>query len=102
MNNSRLDKYSDDKKMSRVTRNEELYKEIIHPSSSEETPHTLPPRKREARCAPFFLLPVSQSLSLDCDTFFSFLVLINAISIRSATCTAAPAGAMVAEHLAHQ
>ena len=28
MNNSRLDKYSDDKKMSRVTRNEELYKEI--------------------------------------------------------------------------
>ena len=28
MNNSRVDKYSDDKKMSRVTRNEELYKEI--------------------------------------------------------------------------
>lgn len=28
MNNSRVDKYSDDKKMSRVIRNEELYKEI--------------------------------------------------------------------------
>ena len=41
--------------------------------------------KRQARCAPFFLLPVSQSLSLDCDTvFFSSLVLTNSISIRSA------------------
>ena len=44
-----------------------------------------PLRKREARCAPFFLLPVSQSLSLDCDTvLFSSLVLTNSISLISA------------------